>query len=39
MESQGLGPIPTAEAALVTRSRHELDLDRELMRKVGITPE
>lgn len=39
MQSQGLGPTPMGEAALVARIRRELDLHRELMRKAGINPE
>ncbi|MEI6161777.1 MAG: tripartite tricarboxylate transporter substrate binding protein, partial [Roseococcus sp.] len=39
MESQGLGPTPTGEAALVARIRRELELNRGLMQKAGITPE
>ncbi|WP_424812168.1 Bug family tripartite tricarboxylate transporter substrate binding protein [Roseococcus sp. YIM B11640] len=38
MESQGLGPTPTGEAALVERIRRELAQNRELMQRAGITP-
>lgn len=39
MQSQGLGPTPMGEAALVARIRRELDRHRELMQKAGINPE